>query len=30
MGLDPQAMVFTTENRPVPVTHGKPVQALLK
>jgi len=29
MGLDPHATVTTREDRPMPVTHGKPVQALL-
>jgi hypothetical protein len=29
MGLDPTAVVSTRENRPMPVTHGQPVQALL-
>src|SRR5262249_11818763 len=26
MGLDPEAQVYTRDNRPMPVTHGRPVQ----
>jgi hypothetical protein len=29
MGLDPEGVVSTRENRPVPVTHGRPAHALL-
>jgi uncharacterized protein (DUF1501 family) len=29
MGLDPDALVYTRDNRPMPVTHGRPVAALL-
>lgn len=29
MGLDPHGTVTTRDNRPMPVTHGKPVRALL-
>jgi uncharacterized protein (DUF1501 family) len=29
MGLDPHGTVSTRDNRPMPVTHGKPVRALL-
>jgi hypothetical protein len=29
MGLDPQAVVHTRDGRPMPVTHGKPITALL-
>ncbi len=29
MGLDPHQFITTRENRPVPVTHGRPVGALL-
>lgn len=29
MGLDPHATVYTPDNRPMPVSHGHPVQALL-
>jgi uncharacterized protein (DUF1501 family) len=29
MGLDHEATVYTRENRPMPVTHGRPINALL-
>jgi hypothetical protein len=29
MGLDPEAQVYTRDNRPMPVTHGRPVAGLL-
>lgn len=29
MGLDPHGTVYTPENRPMPVSHGRPVQAIL-
>jgi hypothetical protein len=29
MGLDPHALVYTRENRPMPVTHGKPIREIL-
>lgn len=29
MGIDPEGVVYTRENRPVPVTHGKVIQDLL-
>jgi hypothetical protein len=29
MGLDAEALVYTKENRPMPVTHGKPIRAIL-
>jgi hypothetical protein len=29
MGLDPQAVVHTRDGRPMPITHGKPITALL-
>jgi hypothetical protein len=29
MGLDPEATVYTREQRPMPVTHGKPIAELL-
>jgi len=29
MGLDPEGVVYTRDNRPMPVTHGKVVQGLL-
>ena len=30
MGYDPHATVYTLDNRPMPLTHGRPVGALLK
>lgn len=30
MGLDPHAMVATRDNRPMPVTHGRPVTAVVR
>ena len=29
MGVDPDSMVYTRDNRPMPVTHGKVIQGLL-
>lgn len=29
MGVDPEGMVYTRDNRPMPVTHGKVIQGLL-
>jgi hypothetical protein len=29
MGINPEAMVYTRDNRPVPVTHGKVIQDML-
>jgi hypothetical protein len=30
MGIDPESTVYTRDNRPMPVTHGKPIQDLLR
>ena len=30
MGLDPEMLVYTRENRPMPLSHGRPVEALLR
>jgi hypothetical protein len=30
MGLDPAGHVVTRDNRPMPVTHGRPITALLR
>jgi hypothetical protein len=29
MGIDPESVVYTPDNRPMPVTHGKTIQGLL-
>jgi hypothetical protein len=29
MGIDPEGMVYTRDNRPVPITHGKVIQGLM-
>jgi hypothetical protein len=29
MGIDPESTVYTRDNRPMPVTHGKVIQDLL-
>jgi hypothetical protein len=30
MNLDPHGLVYTRENRPMPITHGKAIQELLQ